>query len=77
MDDWGWDQLRPWLEHRVKLPVGPLFYVVSESPEVPGRVQRCAGRCVTWLPRLACVGASPPTSFARGMPSRWPVRACR
>ena len=29
MDDWGWDQLRPWLENRVTLPVGPLFCVIE------------------------------------------------
>jgi site-specific recombinase XerD len=29
MDDWAWEQLRPWLETRVLLPVGPLFCVVS------------------------------------------------
>jgi site-specific recombinase XerD len=29
MDDWGWQQLRPWLEHRVGLPVGPLFCVLK------------------------------------------------
>jgi integrase len=29
MDDWGWDQLRPWLEHRGLMPVGPLFCVVN------------------------------------------------
>jgi site-specific recombinase XerD len=29
MDDWAWQQLRPWLETRVSLPVGPLFCVVS------------------------------------------------
>lgn len=29
MDDWGWQQLRPWLEHRVELPVGPLFCVIN------------------------------------------------
>jgi site-specific recombinase XerC len=29
MDEWGWDQLRPWLEFRVSLPVGQLFCVVS------------------------------------------------
>jgi site-specific recombinase XerD len=28
MDEWGWHQLRPWLEHRVGLPVGPLFCVL-------------------------------------------------
>ncbi len=29
MDDWGWEQLRPWLENRVTLPVGPLFCVLD------------------------------------------------
>ena len=29
MDGWAWDQLRPWLETRVALPVGPLFCVIN------------------------------------------------
>ena len=29
MDDWAWEQLAPWLQARVELPVGPLFCVVS------------------------------------------------
>ena len=29
MDDWAWEQLEPWLQARLKLPVGPLFCVVS------------------------------------------------
>jgi len=29
MDEWGWQQLHPWLEQRVALPVGPLFCVVK------------------------------------------------
>ena len=29
MDDWGWDRLRPWLDYRVELPVGPLFCVIN------------------------------------------------
>jgi site-specific recombinase XerD len=29
MDEWGWQQLRPWLEYRVALPVGPPFCVVK------------------------------------------------
>jgi site-specific recombinase XerC len=28
MDQWGWDQLRPWLEIRAALPVGALFCVI-------------------------------------------------
>jgi site-specific recombinase XerD len=33
MDEWAWAQLRPWLEHRLRLPVGPLFCVIAG----PGR----------------------------------------
>jgi len=29
MDDWGWDQLRPWLDRRMTLPVGSLFCVID------------------------------------------------
>ena len=29
MDDWGWEQLRPWLNARAELPVGPLFCIID------------------------------------------------
>src|SRR6266545_5859503 len=29
MDDWGFEQLRPWLAARVELPIGPLFGVID------------------------------------------------
>jgi Phage integrase family len=29
MDEWAWDQLRPWQDVRRELPVGPLFCVIS------------------------------------------------
>jgi site-specific recombinase XerD len=29
MDAWAWEELRPWLELRVELPVGPLFCVIN------------------------------------------------
>ena len=29
MDEWGWEQLQPWLAVRRQLPVGPLFGVVT------------------------------------------------
>jgi hypothetical protein len=29
MDEWGWEQLRPWLNARAELPVGPLFCVID------------------------------------------------
>lgn len=28
-DAWGWDELQPWLEIRLELPVGPLFCVIN------------------------------------------------
>jgi site-specific recombinase XerD len=28
-DEWGWEQLRPWLAARVALPVGPLFCIID------------------------------------------------
>jgi site-specific recombinase XerD len=28
-DEWGWDQLRPWLAARAELPVGPLFCIID------------------------------------------------
>jgi site-specific recombinase XerD len=29
MDDWGWEQLRPWLARRSSLPVGRLFCIID------------------------------------------------
>jgi site-specific recombinase XerD len=29
MDDWAWEQLRPWLQARRALPLGPLFCVIT------------------------------------------------
>jgi len=29
MDNWGWDQLAPWLDRRLTLPLGPLFCVID------------------------------------------------
>ena len=29
MDAWGWEQLQPWIESRLELPLGPLFCIVT------------------------------------------------
>jgi site-specific recombinase XerD len=29
MDAWGWEELQPWLELRLQMPVGPLFCVIN------------------------------------------------
>jgi site-specific recombinase XerD len=35
MDEWGWEQLRPWLTTRAELPVGPLFCVIDPTRARP------------------------------------------
>jgi len=52
MDDWGWDQLRRWLDKRVTLPVGPLFCVIDGPTR--GR-PRAAPAVRIQLRRLAAV----------------------
>jgi hypothetical protein len=42
MDDWGFDQLRPWLDRRVEMPVGTLFCVID-----------CQTRGRPWTPAAA------------------------
>src|SRR3954454_3134423 len=29
MDEWAWEQLQPWLDLRLELPIGPLFCVIT------------------------------------------------
>jgi site-specific recombinase XerD len=29
MDEWAWEQLQPWMDLRLELPVGPLFCVIN------------------------------------------------
>ena len=43
MDDWGWEQLRPWTAQRTLLPVGHLFCIIEGPtrgrPWAPGAVR--------------------------------------
>jgi site-specific recombinase XerD len=41
MDEWGWEQLRPWLGARVELPVGRLFCIIDGPTR--GRPRASAG----------------------------------
>jgi site-specific recombinase XerD len=50
MDEWGWEHLRPWLEHRATLPIGALFRVISGQT----RGRPSSGRAIrTQFRRLA------------------------
>jgi integrase len=78
MDPWGWDHLRPWLELRIAMPVGPLLCVIDG----PTRGRRWASDSARAQLRRAprrprCGGGSPRTSCATPTPSNSPTRASR
>ena len=78
MDNWGWEQLKPWLTQRATMPVGELFCVV-DGPSLGRPWTASAAR--DQLRRLAVrTGVRrrfAPTSYVTPMPSRWLARACR
>ena len=78
MDEWGWEQLRPWLNARTELPVGPLFCIIDG----PTRGRPWSGAAVrSEFRRLAAApasgGGSRRTSYATPTRSSSPVKACR
>ena len=79
MDDWGWQELEPWLTARVTLPVGPLFCVINgRTRGRPWTHQRSARRAATGRrAEPAFADASLRTSCATPTRSRWPAKACR
>ena len=65
MDPWGWEHLRPWLEVRIALPVGPLLCVLDGPTRGrPGRATPPAPNCGASPRRPACGDASRRTSCA-------------
>ena len=78
MDQWGWEQLLPWLTARAELPVGPLFCSSTARP---------AGDRGQAPPSAASSAGSPSapgsgdglrrTSCATRTRSSSPVRGCR
>ena len=75
MDEWGWKQLRPWLQVRIELPVGPLFCIIDGPTR--GRSWSSDPSSAGSPPAPGSGGASRRTSSATRMPLRWPARACR
>ena len=79
MDTWGWDELRPWLELRVGLPVGPLFCLLKTARRVVGRGQApppalsFGARPQQWV----SAAGSHHISCGTRTPPRWPTKACR
>src|SRR4051794_1804974 len=79
LDQWGWEQLRPWPNARTELPVGPLFCITDGST----RGRPWSGGCradgsSAGSPLIPGSGAaSRRTSCATRTRSNSPARACR
>jgi integrase len=78
MDPWGWEQLRPWLELRIGLPVGPLLCVIDG----PTRGRPWASDAARAQLRRVAAAAGvrrrfAPTSCATPTPSNSHTRASR
>lgn len=78
MDRWGWQQIAPWLEHRVALPVGALVCVI-DGPTAGRPWSATAAR--TTVGDLAAIAGVrrrvAPHQLRHATPSRWPARASR
>jgi hypothetical protein len=79
MDDWGFEQLDPWLRARETMPVGPLFCVINgRTRGGPCGMRRPhARRCADAPPEPARVDASPPTNCGTRTRSSYCAKACR
>jgi integrase len=77
MDEWGWEQLRPWLSARAELPVGPLFCVIDGPTCGRGQAPRFARSSAGSPPAPGSGAASRRTSCATRTRLSWPVRALR
>ena len=78
MDAWGWDELQPWLELRVGLPVGPLFCVLNGRTR--GRQWSTAAARAELRRTAITAGVRrrfAPISCGTPTPSRWLAKAYR
>jgi integrase len=78
MDEWGWEHLRPWLEHRVSCR-SELCSASSAGPLEAGHgpIPRFGRSFASSRRRRRSGAGSPRTSSATPMRSRWPARVCR
>lgn len=75
MDSWGWEQLKPWLEIRLGVPIGALLCALSGSTAGrPLDSHRSSGHAPS--PGAGCRGAPSlrPASFAMPTRYRWHAR---
>ena len=78
MDDWGWQELQPWLELRLELPSARCSASSTARPAADrGRPQPPARNSAAPRPRPAYADVSRRTNSATPTPSRWRAKACR
>ena len=75
MDAWGRQQLQPWLETRLELPIGPLFCIVAGT--TCGQHRANAAARADLRRTAARTGRFARTSCATPTPSRWHTKASR
>jgi len=78
MDDWGWQELQPWLEFRLELPSGrcSASSTGQRSGDL-GQLRPPAHSSDGPQPPLASAAASRPTNSATPTPSKWRAKECR
>jgi integrase len=78
MDEWAWEQLRPWLSARGQLAIGPLFCIIDGPTRGRrGQAPPSAPSSVGSPPAPALGTGSHRTSSVTRMPSSLRARACR
>jgi integrase len=66
MDEWGWEQVRPWLSARAELPAGPLFCIIDG----PTRGRPWSGAAVRREFRLVAASGHTGLGYNVDLPTR-------
>jgi site-specific recombinase XerD len=72
MDDWGWEHVARWTEHRVQLPIGPLFCILAGPTRGRGWSASAArGELRRLVAEAGCAAGSLRTDSCVRTQSRW------
>jgi integrase len=78
MDDWGWEHVGRWTEHRNQLPIGPLFCILAGPTRGRGWSATAArGELRGSRLGLVCVGGSRHISCGMLTRSKWRTKGSR
>jgi integrase len=78
MDDWAWDHVARWTEHRIQLPIGPLFCILAGPTRGRGWSATAArGELRRLATQAGCGGGLRRTSSGMPTRSRWRTKGSR